>query len=145
MISSLSLHTASCQLYNSCKRGTDNQIKFMEQSRSWEADRRLSGQELFSMFWNPMIHWCIHKILRLNSVVTLTTAVTSLPAYLQKTNFIITPTSAHSYHKRFLCFRLPKYDFVCISHLSYFSPVITILLLCFEMSVFSYVHYVFVR
>ena len=33
----------------------------MEQSPSWEANRFAASQEIPRIFWNPNVHYCIHK------------------------------------------------------------------------------------
>lgn len=71
---------------------------FMVQSPSWEANSASGSPEISHIFWNPKVHFCIHKCLPLVPTLSQTNPVRKLPSYFFRINFnsILPPTPRFS-------------------------------------------------
>jgi len=56
-------------------------INSIEQSPSWEANSHSASQETTCFFWNPKVHYCVHKGLPLAPVLDHMHPVHTLPPY----------------------------------------------------------------
>jgi hypothetical protein len=91
----------------------------MERRRSSGAIIHSTSQEIPCLFWNPQIHYRVHKDTQLVLILSQMSRVYIFPSYFPKIKSnIILPSAAWS-SKWILPFRLPDQHFVTSSNFSY--------------------------
>jgi hypothetical protein len=72
----------------------------MEQSLYWTVNK-CSACKILCVLWNPEVHYCIHKSMSLNLIVSHTNPAHTLPPYFLKTQFNVTLPPLQDLQRKF--------------------------------------------
>jgi hypothetical protein len=77
--------------------GKDITHSLMDLSRSWEAANCAAAQKLPNILWNPKVHYRVHKIPPLVSILNQINPIHTISSYLSKIHFnIVHPSTSWS-------------------------------------------------
>jgi len=97
---------------------TNKLTKYVEQSRSWEANRDSTSQEISRLLWNSEVHYRVHYGSPLVPILSQMNPVHTYLHYAPKIHFNII-LSTPKFSEWSLPFRFSDQNVLCISYLSH--------------------------